>query len=79
MRHVIEDELDYLQIAVSMIESYPTNLIMKSMLKVDRRRAYLKAAYKFIKREKVHKYSNNPAGRCSHRIDIPGILAENQQ
>lgn len=42
-----------LQIAVTMIEHYPTHLIMKTLPKIDRKRRYLREAYKFIKREKV--------------------------
>lgn len=36
-----------------MIENYPTHLIIKTLPKIDRKRRYLREAYKFIKREKV--------------------------
>lgn len=45
------------QIAVTMIERYPTHWIMRTLSKIDPNRIYLRDAYKFIKREKVsHKY-----------------------
>lgn len=36
-----------------MIERFPTHLILKTLPKVDRKRIYLREAYKFIKQEKV--------------------------
>lgn len=39
-----------------MIENYPTHLIIKTLPKIDRKRRYLREAYKFIKREKVSVY-----------------------
>lgn len=45
--------LSLFQIAVTILEHYPTHLIMKTLPKIDRKRRYLREAYKFIKREKV--------------------------
>lgn len=44
-----------LQIAVTLIEQFPTQLILKTLPKIDRSRRYLRDAHKFIKQEKVIK------------------------
>lgn len=56
-----------MQIAVTVLERFPTHLIIKTLLKIDRSRPYLREAYKFIKREKVRQIEQTISIQiCSH-------------